>query len=350
MERRSLNILVVSEDPARYQFLAAVITEGGDDSTHATDAIAALSRAKVFKPDIVMADLTPDAGGEAFIRELEATCDGDLPYLIALLPRGNHKRLMESLDSRIDDFISPPLHREVLAARLAVARRLLDLRRANNSFATQIRDYSEELASLHFRLRELVVNDVLTGLPNRQQAMVSLEKAWAVSRRENSPLACVAVLLAGLRQINHRYGHERGDVTLKTVAALLKTELGVEDSLYRINGNEFLMICPGIALDAALGFGKRVHGILRETFGNQAEGMLLGLRIGIAERSPDVTSAQVLVNLASYSAQRARRTDGDLPYAVQSGRLQPLRMIKPRSSRPRRSKAISESDLSPAAI
>lgn len=337
METR-LQVLLVGRDPAWRRCLGELAASAGCEVLHAADGAEALAGTRLFRPSIVLVDGSGD--GPACIPALRGAVEAYRPYVLVTVARKDHERMAACLELGIDDFIAQPLRRELVLARLALARQMLELRRENSSFLTQIRDYSDELASLHFRVRELAACDALTGLPNRQRAMACLEQAWADSRRADSPLACVVLLLAGLRQINHRHGHERGDVILKTVAAFLKAQGRAEDVPCRIDGNEFLLICPGTGLPAALAFGARLQERLCRTFGMQAGGAMLGLNIGVAERGADVTGAQVLVNLASYSAHRARRIGGERPYAVQSDEARSLRKVRP-GALPRRRPARS---------
>lgn len=316
-----LQVLLIGRDPAWCRFFCGLLDSRVWAVATAADGVEALAAAGAQRPAIVLAD-GGAPGGLDCVRALHAA-DGGAPYLLVSIARSAQESLAAYLEAGIDDFIALPLNGELVLARLELARQMLALRSENRHYLMRLRDYSDELASLHFRVRELAASDALTGLPNRQRALACLDDAWSAAHRGDSPLACVVVLLAGLRQINHRHGYERGDVVLKTVAAFLKTEVRSEDVLCRIDGNEFLVICPGTGVEAARVFASRLLARLGETFGRHAGGTPLDLHIGIAERGADVTGAQVLVNLASFSAHRARRLGGGEPYAVQVGAARP---------------------------
>lgn len=340
MGYRPLRILVVSHDSSQRQFLGALIDDLGCEAIEATDFGDGMRHAHAARPDIVVIDWeAPGMGGRELAESLRGIADGYRPHLLLMVAGKDKRRLAPLLDCGIDDFIVKPLRRELVSARLRTAQRLVGLQRTQHSVDTQLRQYCEELSRLQHRVRELTVQDELTGLPNRRHAMERLERAWAISHRAASPLACLVVLLSGLKPINQRYGHERGDIILKTVAAVLKSSVRAEDEVCRIDGNEFLVICRGSGLDAVLGFGSRLHSALRETLGTPLERAFLGLHVGAAEVRPDVTSAQALINLASHSARQARRHGSDLPHSAQLG--------IPQGERKARAKAVAPSRRRP---
>lgn len=91
-------------------------------------------------------------------------------------------------------------------------------------------------------IEEMGIRDYLTGLKNRtsfQQAMVSYEK------EQDQTLSCVYLDADGLHEINNLYGHEAGDMLLKTVAKILADEFG-DENVYRIGGDEFAAFCRGL--------------------------------------------------------------------------------------------------------
>lgn len=90
-------------------------------------------------------------------------------------------------------------------------------------------------------IEEMGIRDYLTGLRNRncfQQSMAIYEK------EQDSSLCCIYIDADGLHEINNHYGHEAGDLLLKTVARELTDEYG-DENVYRIGGDEFVAFCRG---------------------------------------------------------------------------------------------------------
>jgi diguanylate cyclase len=122
------------------------------------------------------------------------------------------------------------------------------------------------LAQATEQLTRAVRTDPLTGLLNRR----ALEDILA--DRTGGPFAgSVAVVdLNGLKQLNDRHGHAAGDAAIQHVARALRTQFRVTDPLFRLGGDEFLVILEGgqsvdlaarlAAVDAALR-GLRLPGV-----------------------------------------------------------------------------------------
>lgn len=77
--------------------------------------------------------------------------------------------------------------------------------------------------------------DPLTGLLNRQVYYFDMHTG---SEKINF---AVSIDLNDLKHINDSYGHDAGDTALKTVAAVLKKNVGKNGTLYRIGGDEFVI-------------------------------------------------------------------------------------------------------------
>lgn len=103
-------------------------------------------------------------------------------------------------------------------------------------------------------LETLCNEDAVTGLLNRRGFMRDLSRAISFTRRYDVTAAMLLLDLNAFKPINDRHGHLAGDLALKHVAEVLKTNLRGSDSIGRLGGDEF-----GILLwqaDAEVGRGK----------------------------------------------------------------------------------------------
>ena len=87
------------------------------------------------------------------------------------------------------------------------------------------------------------LRDPLTGLANRTLALDRLQHAFALAQRGTSDLAVLFVDVDGFKRVNDRYGHPIGDNALRLVAERLAESLRESDTLARIGGDEFLVLC-----------------------------------------------------------------------------------------------------------
>jgi diguanylate cyclase (GGDEF)-like protein len=93
-------------------------------------------------------------------------------------------------------------------------------------------------------LREAARTDALTGCANRMALNEDLARAVGAARDSDLDLAVAMVDLDRLKQINDSQGHEAGDVALVSLTATLQRMLRAADSLYRIGGDEFVVLAP----------------------------------------------------------------------------------------------------------
>lgn len=91
--------------------------------------------------------------------------------------------------------------------------------------------------------------DALTGFYNRHQLEVRITQEIATSKRQKTPLCAIMVDIDFFKSINDTYGHAVGDLVLKTVAKVMRSQLREYDIAGRYGGEEFAFILPftGIA-------------------------------------------------------------------------------------------------------
>jgi len=111
------------------------------------------------------------------------------------------------------------------------------------------------------------------------------------------------------KTINDTYGHSRGDTVLKDVAYVLRKELRTLDLLYRIGGEEFLVLMPGASLGDAARVAERLRAAVEST--TVGEGLRVTMSLGV--------SASVEGLPFDYEAV-FRRADEALYAAKHSGR------------------------------
>lgn len=302
-----LHLLVVSDDRASRQHLVTLAKRTGYESINASEIKDGLTAAQELSPDLVMIE-GPMPAMECIdlVRALRANKRLVQPYVILVVNREDESLLATAFESGVDDLIRKPLRSRIVAARLRTGHRLLALQRENERQLEELRRYAEAVTRSNRRLRELALTDELTSLPNRRYAMERLQLVWAAAERNLSPLSCLAIDLDGLKEINELHGHERGDVVLKTIAAMLRERASSQDIVSRIGGDEFLVICPNTSMEELLVWSESLMAAIG-TFHFEADGYPLGLSIGAAERHPGMAYPQELICQAEQQMYRAKR-------------------------------------------
>ena len=94
--------------------------------------------------------------------------------------------------------------------------------------------------------REAALHDALTGLPNRALMLERLEHASRRGRRSRKTSAVFFLDLDRFKAVNDTYGHHVGDELLVAVAERLTAVLRPGDTLARLSGDEFVILCEDL--------------------------------------------------------------------------------------------------------
>ena len=111
------------------------------------------------------------------------------------------------------------------------------------------------LASLQLResLREKSICDPLTRLFNRRFLEESLERELQIATRKKQPLAILCLDLDNFKKFNDTFGHDAGDLVLRSLADLFRSFFRATDICCRYGGEEFVIVLPeSSSRDAAI--------------------------------------------------------------------------------------------------
>ncbi len=151
--------------------------------------------------------------------------------------------------------------------------------------------------------------DPLTGLFNRsalEQRLGELD-GQPTGGREGLSHALLLCDLDHFKRVNDELGHATGDAVLKEVAHTMRSVLRAGDSIYRVGGEEILVVLPGATEADAVGVGERLRRTVRE---RRPAGVEVTISIGIAvsRHAPLDTGEMVdLADSALYSAKAGGR-------------------------------------------
>ena len=176
---------------------------------------------------------------------------------------------------------------------------------------SSLRDITDR-KRLEMQLEQQALHDPLTGLANRALLKNSLADATDVARRDQ--LAVLLVDLDGFKEVNDTFGHAVGDEVLQTVAGRLRELTRSTDTLARTGGDEFVLLCPGVDEDSAVGVGLRiVRAVGAPVFVDGSPmpvTVSLGASVGVAYGAGEGADADRLLldaDRAMYAAKRAGR-------------------------------------------
>jgi diguanylate cyclase (GGDEF)-like protein len=163
------------------------------------------------------------------------------------------------------------------------------------------------IRDLQARLLGLTLTDPLTGAFNRRHMESRLLEAIQVSRRSRAPVSVLMIDIDHFKRINDEHGHEAGDAVLKRLVALLKQRSRTVDLLFRMGGEEFVVLLPATAEAAAVTHAEELRASIAEA--PLLEGRPVTVSIGVAELGSNDTTVSWIKGAddALYAAKNAGR-------------------------------------------
>lgn len=153
-------------------------------------------------------------------------------------------------------------------------------------------------------------HDPLTGLANRTLLLNRLDHGLGHSRRRGSQLGVISLNLDHFKQVNSSLGHDHGDELLRQVASRLTSTIQPMDSVARVVGDEFVVICDDVS---GTDTGRLAAAILRavhEPFQLLGQQLLVTASVGVAV-AIEHTSPVALLHNADSAMARAKEFGGN---------------------------------------
>jgi diguanylate cyclase (GGDEF)-like protein len=156
--------------------------------------------------------------------------------------------------------------------------------------------------------------DPLTGLFNRN----ALEQR--LSELDGQPCdpfngqshAFVLCDLDHFKRVNDQFGHAAGDAVLQDVAYTMRATLRAGDSIYRVGGEEILVMLPGAGHEDALEIAERLRVAVRE---RRPVGVPVSISVGVAVAEPGVVDTDELLARADAALYAAKAGGRDVVFS-----------------------------------
>ena len=221
-EAKKNKILIVDDEKSNIIALTRILS--AEYTVHAAkNGKDAIDVASEQLPDLVLLDIImPGMDGYAVIDELKKTEATRHIPVIFITGLDDPDEEEKGLSAGAVDYIIKPFR--AMTVRLRVRNQI------------QIVNYIR-------LIEQLSLLDQLTGLPNRRSFDERLLIEWNRAIRDRTPVSILMIDLDKFKEYNDTYGHQQGDLALKTLASLFTHELKRSvDYVARWGGEEFVVL------------------------------------------------------------------------------------------------------------
>jgi len=181
---------------------------------------------------------------------------------------------------------------------------------ASRTMHEQMKQQESQMSKLtkHLKTAEAEArNDPLTGLANRRKLAEFLS-----ALPTHMPTSFIMIDIDHFKHINDRYGHDAGDDILKALASMLNESTRSSDMVARLGGEEFCIILPGAAIQAAEALAANLcQSVAIHDFLSKDTIINLTISLGISQKKETETAMESI-----------KRSDQALYQAKENGRNQ----------------------------
>ncbi len=288
-------ILVIDDSKLIAHVAKNILSKQGHEVLLAEDGETGLDIAKDNEPDLILLDLIlPGIDGYEICQRIKNDSNiADIP-VIMLTSKAEHADKVRGLELGASDYVTKPFDEAELIARVNTHLRIKELH--------------ESLQEKNRQLLEMANRDGLTGLYNHRYFQETLFKDFQRAVRYKESLSCIMFDIDHFKKFNDTYGHQTGDVVLKTLGGLIKELMRDSDLAARYGGEEFTLILYHTANYDAVMIAERLRKTV-EQHKFKSEDLILNVTISIGVACyyhPDIQSAKALIECADKALYKAK--------------------------------------------
>lgn len=167
--------------------------------------------------------------------------------------------------------------------------------------------FSRDVVEVLVQIEETLLG--LRGEYNREQFFTKVAEEAARARRHGRTLSLILFDVDNLRELNATHGKHFGDRVLKQIAIACSDHVRAEQTVSRIGGGEFGLICPETELDGAGVLSSRLQRVIADlALGGASMSPPVSCSFGAAELDESVLDGAELYRLASRALHRAKES------------------------------------------
>ncbi|MEZ5668900.1 MAG: GGDEF domain-containing protein [Alphaproteobacteria bacterium] len=221
--------------------------------------------------------------------------------------------VLSGASGRLDAALDVDTLRSVTSELITNTRQMLQRSRVLEAQLSRSNQHILELRNHLVSVREEVMTDALTGIPNRRFFDSVLRELASLSATSERPLCLCMVDIDHFKQFNDRYGHQIGDQVLKLVAKVLRDSVKGRDVAARYGGEEFVILLPETRLRDATLLADQIRelvaskNLVKRTTGETIGSVNLSIGVSQYRRHESVQSFMSRADSSLYLAKNSGR-------------------------------------------
>ncbi|TVQ58533.1 MAG: EAL domain-containing protein [Spirulina sp. DLM2.Bin59] len=296
------SILVIDDEPNNFDVIETFLAHESHRLHYAASGQDALQSLDIFKPDLILLDvMMPGLDGIECCRRLKAMERWQSVPIIMVTALTTKADLVQCISAGADDFISKPVNRMELTARV---RSMLRIRQQYQ----QLEEFNNRLEAMVQRrttqLRQMVFQDALTGLPSRAGLLQMFKERQEIRQIH---WGLMTLDCNQFKLVNGSFGHQVGDQLLVAIAQRLSRQISPGQLLGRTGGDEFsILIENGDCDDQLEVFVARILASFTASFWVESCEIFITVSIGVAKTTqPDQDGERLFqdADTAMYQAK-----------------------------------------------
>ena len=300
-------VMIAEDDPMFRRILQSWLREWGYEVTVVEDGAQAWeSLQQEPSPELLILDwVMPEVNGLELCRRVRERRGSPYQYIMLVTGKDAKQDIVTGFDAGADDYITKPIDRDELQARLRVGNRILSLQRG--------------LIAAREEVAFQATHDLLTGIWSRRAVLDSMYRECQRASRGHDSLAVLMLDVDHFKRINDTYGHLAGDEILREVANRLVQNVRSFDIVGRYGGEEFLVVLPGCDDTQIHASADRLRAaIANEPMAFDGVNVVITASIGATVVPADLDASQTEILLAADKALYEAKNNGRNRVAVAS--------------------------------
>lgn len=160
---------------------------------------------------------------------------------------------------------------------------------------SRLEERNQQLTFINKELEIQSLHDALTKLPNRMYLTDYAEVVFSHHRLHEQKAAFLYIDLDRFKSVNDAFGHHIGDQLLVQMANRLHNKLNQNHKLFRIGGDEFVLISENTDINEAMQFAEEILHFIQETYLIASKDINISASLGIAMYPEHGTNIQDLL-------------------------------------------------------